>query len=224
MQEKRNKNARARRARPFRTRPIKNSPNKTAPEKTQLLLFNKPWGVLSQFSGETENLSQHIKIPGIYPAGRLDKDSEGLLLLTNNGQLQAQISSPKHKLSKTYYVLVEGCPDLNALQALRTGLNLKDGPTLPAEAELVAEPSWLWTRNPPVRFRKTITDHWLKISIREGRNRQVRRMTAAVGHPTLRLIRHAIGPLSIDGLALGQQRSCTEAELQLLSPKSISQR
>lgn len=175
-----------------------------------LILFNKPFGVQSQFSGGAggdarDTLAAWIDRPGVYPAGRLDKDSEGLLLLTGDGALQARIADPKFKLPKVYLVQVEGTPDDAALAALRGGITLKDGPTRPAEAERIAPPD-LWPRNPPVRFRKSVPDAWLRITLREGRNRQVRRMTAAVGLPTLRLVRWSIGPWTLDGLTLGAWR------------------
>ena len=175
-----------------------------------LIAFNKPFGVLSQFTDaksptERPTLSRFIDLPGVYPAGRLDRDSEGLLLLTDDGRLQARIADPKFKLAKTYLVQVEGEPDEAALAALRKGVTLKDGPTRPAAAERIAEPD-LWPRDPPVRFRKTVPDCWLRLTITEGRNRQVRRMTAAVGHPTLRLIRWSIGDWSLDGLPQGEWR------------------
>jgi 23S rRNA pseudouridine2457 synthase len=175
----------------------------------RLILFNKPFGVLCQFSGGTpgtrDTLAAFIDLPGIYPAGRLDRDSEGLLLLTDDGRLQARIADPRFKLPKTYLVQVEGEPDDAALQALRAGIQLKDGPTLPAEAARIAPPD-LWPRDPPVRFRKSVPDCWLRLTLREGRNRQVRRMTAAVGHPTLRLVRWAIGGWTLDGLPPGAWR------------------
>lgn len=176
----------------------------------KLILFNKPFGVLSQFTddgGTRKTLSDFINVKDVYAAGRLDKDSEGLLVLTDNGKLQAKISHPKHKMPKTYWVQVEGVPDQAALQTLRDGVNLKDGMTAPAKVQAMAEPDNLWPRDPPVRFRKTVADSWLEITIAEGRNRQVRRMTAAVGHPTLRLIRYQIGPWTIDGLASGKWRA-----------------
>ncbi|HHB81200.1 MAG TPA: pseudouridine synthase, partial [Aliiroseovarius sp.] len=164
-----------------------------------LIVFNKPWGVLSQFTDRgnagagRETLSGYIDLPGVYPAGRLDRDSEGLLLLTDDGRLQAKIANPKHKMKKTYLAQVEGTPDDKALEALRNGVELKDGPTRPAQAQSVAAPKWLWPRNPPIRYRKSVPDTWVELTITEGRNRQVRRMTAAVGHPTLRLIRWRVG-------------------------------
>lgn len=175
---------------------------------TRLIRFNKPFDVLSQFtdrgtSGPRRTLSDFIDLPGVYPAGRLDRDSEGLMLLTDDGALQARISDPRHKLVKTYWVQVEGIPDSDALSQLRQGVTLKDGPTRPARADPMAPPADLWARNPPIRVRKSVPDSWLCLSIREGRNRQVRRMTAAVGHPTLRLIRAQIGDWTLTGLPPG---------------------
>lgn len=175
-----------------------------------LILFNKPYGVLCQFSPERggpprPTLADFVDRPGVYPAGRLDTDSEGLLLLTDDGKLQARIADPRFKMAKTYLVQVEGEPDEAALQALRCGVRLKDGMTLPAEAERIDDPA-LWPRDPPVRFRKTVPDCWISLSIREGRNRQVRRMTAAIGHPTLRLVRWRIGDWSLEGLQPGEWR------------------
>jgi 23S rRNA pseudouridine2457 synthase len=176
----------------------------------RLILFNKPYGVLSQFTdqGSAEaraTLSEHIYVPGVYPAGRLDRDSEGLLLLTDDGRLQARIADPKFKMPKTYLVQVEGEVADDALEALRNGVRLKDGLTLPAQAERINDPK-LWPRDPPIRVRKTVPDCWIKLTIREGRNRQVRRMTAAVGLPTLRLVRWSIGDWSVEGLAPGEWR------------------
>lgn len=172
-----------------------------------LVRFNKPYGVLSQFTDRgtpdaRDTLSNYIDRPGIYPAGRLDRDSEGLLLLTDDGRLQARIADPKFKLPKTYLVQVEGEPDAAVLAALRTGVRLKDGMTRPADAERIDDPA-LWPRNPPIRVRATIPDCWIRLVIREGRNRQVRRMTAAVGHPTLRLVRWSIGDWSLADLPPG---------------------
>lgn len=175
-----------------------------------LVLFNKPYGVLSQFTdrGTTTSratLSEFIDLPGVYPAGRLDRDSEGLLLLTDDGRLQARIADPKFKLPKTYLVQVEGEPGPEALDCLRNGVVLKDGMTRPAEAERIDAPD-LWPRDPPIRVRRNVPDRWLKLSIREGKNRQVRRMTAAIGHPTLRLIRWSIGDWTIAGMQPGRWR------------------
>ncbi len=175
---------------------------------TRILLFNKPFGVLSQFTDKgTEGtarptLSKYIDVPDVYPAGRLDRDSEGLLVLTDNGKVQARISSPKFKTDKTYLVQVEGVPDKTALQGLRQGVTLKDGLTRPAKVMRI-EPPDLWERDPPVRYRKSVPDCWLQITISEGRNRQVRRMTAHVGHPTLRLVRWQVGDWALDGIAPG---------------------
>lgn len=176
----------------------------------RLILFNKPYDVLSQFTDARSpspraTLSDYVKVPGVYPAGRLDRDSEGLLLLTDDGRLQARISDPRFKAAKTYLIQVEGEPDDAALEALRKGVMLNDGLTRPAEVRRIADPE-LWPRNPPVRFRKTVPDCWIELTIREGRNRQVRRMTAAVGHPTLRLVRQRIGEWSLGTLAPGEWR------------------
>lgn len=177
---------------------------------TRLILFNKPMNVLSQFTDAKSpspraTLSDYIAVPGVYPAGRLDRDSEGLLLLTDDGRLQARIADPRHKLAKTYLVQVEGAPGDADLEPLRRGVRLNDGPTRPAEARLIAPPA-LWARDPPVRFRKSVPDAWLALTIREGRNRQVRRMTAAIGYPTLRLVRWQVGDWTLDGLLPGAWR------------------
>ena len=176
-----------------------------ASQPPTLLRFNKPYGVLSQFraEGRWRGLKDFIDVPGIYACGRLDADSEGLLLLTGDGALQARISNPRFKMPKTYWVQVEGTPNDAALQALRSGVQLNDGVTLPAEARLISEPPALWPRIPPVRERQSIPTAWLELCITEGRNRQIRRMTAAVGLPCLRLIRSAIGPYNLDGLPTG---------------------
>ncbi|MBK1635517.1 pseudouridine synthase [Rhodovulum adriaticum] len=179
---------------------------------SRIILFNKPWGVLSQFTDDgpprpdRQTLAAYINVPGVYPAGRLDRDSEGLLILTDDGRLQAKIANPKYKSPKTYWAQVEGVPDDAALDALRRGVTLKDGPTRPARARRMDEPPGLWPRNPPVRYRKSVPDTWIELTITEGRNRQVRRMTAAVGHPTLRLIRARVGRWELGDLPPGEWR------------------
>jgi 23S rRNA pseudouridine2457 synthase len=176
-----------------------------------LILFNKPYGVICQFSsdGMHPTLKDYLAIPGIYPAGRLDTDSEGLLILTDDGKLQHKISHPRHKEAKTYWVQVEGRPTQEALEALQSGVNLGDFITQPAIVKIIAEPPGLWPRTPPVRFRKEIPTTWLELTIREGKNRQVRRMTAKAGFPTLRLIRYRIGEWKLDDLAPGEWREVT---------------
>lgn len=177
-----------------------------------LILFNKPFNVLSQFTDRSleasgrETLSHYVPVPHVYPAGRLDRDSEGLLLLTDDGKLQAQIADPKHKMAKTYWVQVEGVPQEDALQSLRRGVRLKEGVTQPAKARLIEEPMGLWPRNPPIRVRKSVPDSWIEMVIREGKNRQIRRMTAAVGHPCLRLIRAQIGDWRLGDLMPGDYK------------------
>ena len=179
---------------------------------TRVILFNKPFDVLSQFTDKgledikRRTLSDFIDVPKVYPAGRLDRDSEGLMVLTDDGKLQARIADPRHKMAKTYWVQVKGTPDDTALEALRKGVNLKDGLTKPAKAQVIEEPANLGPRTPPIRGRKSIPDTWISLTIREGRNRQVRRMTAAVGHPPLRLIRAQIGDWRLDGLESGAWR------------------
>ena len=176
----------------------------------RLMAFNKPMGVICQFSASEghRTLQDFIKVKEVYPAGRLDTDSEGLLLLTNDGGLQHRISDPAHKLSKVYWVQVEGIPDEAALAALRAGVLLPDGLTLPADARLMEPPADLWERQPPIRARKEIPTCWIELTLKEGRNRQVRRMTAAIGFPTLRLIRWSVGPYTLEGIAPGQWANC----------------
>lgn len=175
------------------------------------LLFNKPFGVLPQFTDKGSpttrpTLSDYVDVPQVYPAGRLDRDSEGLMVLTSDGALQARISHPKFKQPKTYLVQVEGTPTESHMAQLRAGVTLKDGLTLPAKARLTPPPDWLWPRNPPIRVRKTVPDGWIELTLTEGRNRQVRRMTAHVGLPTLRLVRVSIGNWTLDGLENGSWR------------------
>ncbi|MDP3459354.1 MAG: pseudouridine synthase [Hyphomonas sp.] len=173
------------------------------------MLLNKPFNVLSQFTDEgsgKRTLKDFVPVPNVYPAGRLDYDSEGLVVLTDSGPLQARISDPKHSLAKTYWAQVEGIPDEAALKALATGVELKDGMTRPAKVRALPEPDNIWPRDPPIRFRKSVPDSWVELQITEGRNRQVRRMTAAVGHPTLRLIRVQVGEWTLEGLAPGEIR------------------
>jgi len=180
---------------------------------SRIILFNKPYGVLSQFRHEEGQLSlaHYLSIPDIYPAGRLDKDSEGLLVLTDDGQLQHRIAHPRHKSAKTYWVQVEGIPDESALQQLASGVKLKDGMTRPAKLKIIPEPD-VGPREPPIRYRASIPTSWLELIITEGRNRQVRRMTAAVGYPTLRLIRYQVGDWSLEGIPPGEWKMITVAD------------
>jgi len=188
------------------------------------LRFNKPFQVLTQFTDEEnrKTLADFVDVPNIYAAGRLDRDSEGLLLLTDDGVLQNRISHPNHKLDKVYWVQVDGAITEEAIQQLKDGVQLKDGLTKPAKAKVIGEPEGLWERNPPVRFRANIPTSWIQIEISEGKNRQVRRMTAAVGFPTLRLIRYAIGPITLDGLETGKYDQVDEKGLWSLFPKETA--
>jgi 23S rRNA pseudouridine2457 synthase len=179
---------------------------------SQVILLNKPYGVMTQFSPVPGRLTlkDFVPVPGVYPAGRLDADSEGLVVLTDDGRLQARISEPRHKQAKTYWAQVEGLPDEAALEVLRGGLDLGDFVTQRCRARVIPEPADLWPREPPIRFRKAIPTSWVEIVISEGKNRQVRRMTAKIGFPTLRLIRWAIGPWTLAGLHPGQWRDAPE--------------
>lgn len=202
-------------SRPAGAHPRQKAARKPRPRgPRKIILFNKPFDVLPQFTDEAgrSTLKDYIPVTDVYAAGRLDRDSEGLLILTNDGALQATLTQPENKAPKVYYAQVEGVPDENALNQLRNGITLNDGPTRPAGAELVDEPEWLWPRNPPIRERKSVPVSWLKLTLREGRNRQVRRMTAHTGHPTLRLIRVRIGDFALDTLTPGEWREVNDIQ------------
>jgi 23S rRNA pseudouridine2457 synthase len=188
------------------------------------LIFNKPFGVLSQFSGERASLADYIAVKGVYPVGRLDRDSEGLLLLTSDGEMQHRLTDPAHGHPRTYWVQVERIPNEDALAHLASGVVIEGQRTRPAQARLIPEPADLPLRNPPVRFRKTVPTAWLELTLTEGRNRQVRKMTAFVGHPTLRLIRVAISDLRLEGLLPGKWRDLTGDELQHLTAGTEARR
>ena len=192
----------------------------------KLILLNKPYGVLCQFTDPdgSPTLADFISVKGVYAAGRLDKDSEGLLLLTDNGALQNHITDPKHKKPKTYWVQVEGQPNADSLRELQNGVNLKDGKTRPAQARLIPQPDGLWPRTPPVRERQSIPTSWIELTIKEGKNRQVRRMTAAVGHPTLRLIRAQIGEWPLGALQPGEHSQLAVDTPPSAVKKTISKR
>jgi 23S rRNA pseudouridine2457 synthase len=185
---------------------------------SRLLIFNKPYGVLCQFTDASgrSTLKDFVDVPGVYAAGRLDRDSEGLVVLTADGRWQAAIADPRHEMEKGYWVQVEGTPGEPALEAFRRGLQLSDGPTLPASVRVIPEPLGLWPRDPPIRFRREIPTAWLEVGLREGRNRQVRRMTANIGLPTLRLVRFRVGPWNLDDLAPGEWREASATTLHTL--------